>query len=410
MRVEALHASIIDALHAHIALVDAEGVISAVNEQWCRFACENAHDAAAVGVGVNYIAVCDRAAAKDDAARDIAEALRRVLAGDLDRYEREYPCHAPHEQRWFRVQIGGFVGDDGRRNAVLAHENITTLKLAEQRLIVRNAGVQAELDKARAELVRNTRLVTIGQVAASIAHELRNPLGAIRNAAYLIRRVARGTDQADGPKITRYLDIIESEVAGSDRIIADLMAMARGRPPERVTAPVAELVTEALSRIPGLPSGAVSVAYDPGPSAELFVDPGQFGQVIENLVANGLQACERVGHPPRVHVGVAATPAAAEVRIADAGDGIRPEFLERVFEPMFSTRVKGTGLGLSICRQVVRGHGGAIFVDAEPSELGGAAFVIRLPGREVPAPAAPAAPGPAEADIGADARSNGAAR
>ncbi|MEM1185945.1 MAG: HAMP domain-containing sensor histidine kinase [Planctomycetota bacterium] len=384
MRVQALLPEALNAIHAHVALVNDCGVIVAVNAAWDRFAADNAYAAAGSGLGTNYIEVCEASGATDPGAREIADALRDVLDGRRDAYEREYPCHSPDAQRWFRLQIGGYT-EDGRRTAVLAHENITTLKLAERRLADRNALVQAELDRARADLVKHTRLVTIGQVAASIAHELRNPLGAIRNAAYLLKKkLPAGLED---PR--RYVGIIESEVASSDRIIGDLMEMARGRSPECARVSAGQLVRDAVARIPDAPIGAVESAYEPGEYAELFIDEGQFAQVLINLISNGLQACERAGRDKRVHVGVAATPQAAEIVVCDAGDGIDPAHRERIFEPMFSTRAKGTGLGLAICKQTVERHGGTITLTDTPSPLGGCCFVVRIPGPSANSPNAP---------------------
>lgn len=382
MKAEAVLPVALNALHAHIAVVDANGVIVAVNEPWRRFARDNKFPDPADGIGTNYLEVCERASRKDRDVADMAVALREILSGRRDAYEHEYPCHFRNEQRWFRVQIGGYE-EHGQRSAVIAHENITRLKEAEQELARQKAVVEEQLASARADLVKHTRLVTIGQVAASIAHELRNPLGAIRNATYLLRRKMTDPDEA----VDRYLGIIEDEVAGSDQIIADLMEMTRGKAPDLERVPARAAIEEVFKKIGNPDDVNLVVRFVRGDDAIIEVDRGQLAQVLTNLVSNAIQACKgetasnrRGPHPTdTVEVLVDSTDNAVEVRVSDTGPGIPAELLERVFEPMFSTRTKGTGLGLAICRQIVERHGGRIFFSNEPSRLGGATAIVRLP-------------------------------
>ncbi len=374
MNAEAALPVALNALHAHIALIDDGGVIVAVNDPWRRFARDNRYPDPTDGVGTNYLELCERVGRKDKAIRSMADGLREILAGRQDNYDLEYPCHSSTEERWFRVQIGGYQ-ENGRRAAVIAHENITALKQAERELGRQKAGVEVELAEARADLVKHTRLVTIGQVAASIAHELRNPLGAIRNAAYLLRRKLKDADES----IDRYLTIIEQEVAGSDQIIADLMEMTRGKAPDLERVPARAAIEEVFEKIGNPDEVKLAVRFAQGDDAVIEVDRGQFAQVLINLVSNAIQACKERPGAHTVEVLVNAADDSLEIRVSDSGPGIPPEFIERVFEPMFSTKTKGTGLGLAICRQIVERHGGRIWFDDTRSHLGGATAIVRLP-------------------------------
>ncbi len=128
-----LHASM-DALSAHIAILDQSGAILFVNEAWRAFAAKNDIDLECVSEGANYLAVCDGATNEDaEMAKCFAERIREVLSGKLLFYEMEYPCHSPYEQRWFIVRVTSFQGD-GSRYAAIAHENITERKQAEEAL------------------------------------------------------------------------------------------------------------------------------------------------------------------------------------------------------------------------------------------------------------------------------------
>ena len=377
MRTDVLLPLALDGLHAHVALVDASGVITTVNRAWRRFAEDNGYPDPSAGVGVDYVDLCRCAGRAEPTAAEIADGLERVLTGVAESFEHEYPCHAPTEQRWFRVQIGGYEDEAGQRGAVVAHENITTLKLAESDVRGQRDDVQAQLDRARAELVKHTRLVTIGQVAASIAHDLRNPLGAIRNAVYLLKKKLGNVGPEAVEDAERYLTIIDEEVSTSDHIIADLMALAHGKPPVRTRIDAGVLVDETIRRMPGA-SGAVTAEVAPG--VELYADAGQLVQVLTNLISNGLDACDRAGRNRAVTLRIAADERRAEIIVGDAGDGVPEGEADRVFEPLYSTRTRGTGLGLAICRQLVRSHGGHIAVSPDPDPLGGARFVVELPG------------------------------
>lgn len=228
------------------------------------------------------------------------------------------------------------------------------------------AGDEFALD--RQQLVRQTQLATIGQLAASLAHELRNPLAVVRNTVYLIKRkLAKGeTAQA-----MEYLDLIDRELSSADRMIREMVAMTRGEPPRRQLVELDELLAAARER---LPSGLRIDWGREGPGLTLHVDRDQFVQVFGNLFLNAAQAMG--GDGGRISVLSRAGGEADEIRVSDTGPGISPEWAEQVFEPLFTSRRSGAGLGLTICRQIVERHGGTITV--EPNAPG-AVLRICLP-------------------------------
>lgn len=230
---------------------------------------------------------------------------------------------------------------------------------------------QAELERLRAQVVRQTQLATIGQLSASIAHELRNPLGVIRNAAYLLGRKAPKEED----RLRKYLTIIEEETAAADQIITELMAMTRGQAPRKEPVELRRLVQDALGRM-RLPE---SVRWRSECLPDPFVvhaDPSQLGQVIRNLFVNSVQA---MGGSGEITLAARRNDAFDEITVADTGPGIPPDVRRQVFEPLFTTKSKGTGMGLAICRQIVERHGGTL--EALDND-GGAVFHIRLPRSE----------------------------
>lgn len=131
---ERFNRATLDSLSAHVAVLDASGKIVATNRAWRRFAGANDTAWQTVGEGTNYLAICDRAAeAGDSDARAAARAIRQVLAGEQESWVHEYPCHSADEQRWFYCRVTRFP-DDGAAHVVVSHENITAMKLAQERL------------------------------------------------------------------------------------------------------------------------------------------------------------------------------------------------------------------------------------------------------------------------------------
>jgi len=229
--------------------------------------------------------------------------------------------------------------------------------------------VEAELEKAREELVRQTRLAAIGQVSASIAHELRNPLGSVRNAVYYLKRHT----PKDDATVAEFLDVIDDEVSASDRIIGNLLEMTRAKAATKQVFDLAELVNDVFSKAKDAEQISCRIELAPDPF-EVHADPYQLRQVIVNLVDNAVQA---MGGQGQLHVNVARSDDYDVISFCDTGPGIPPDVHESLFEPLVTTKAKGVGLGLTICRQIVEGHGGTI--DVVDHEGGGAAFRVRLP-------------------------------
>jgi two-component system sensor histidine kinase HydH len=223
------------------------------------------------------------------------------------------------------------------------------------------------------------RLATIGQFAASIGHELRNPLGVIESSLYLLRQHLGAA--AANPAVAKHLDRIGGEVTRANKTIQDILDLARNRPPQRRNAPLGELVASAADGAMLPATVRLSVAITPADLA-VEVDPDQIRQVLVNLFVNAAQAMPEGG---TIEVSAEAPSRAdARIRVRDDGPGIPVELRPRIFEALFSTKAKGSGLGLALCRRILEAHGGSI--DLEPS-VGGAAFSLVVPLASAGAPA-----------------------
>jgi len=235
--------------------------------------------------------------------------------------------------------------------------------------------VAAELEKVRRELVRHTQLATIGQVSASIAHDLRNPLGVIRNAVFLLKRKV-DPEQA---KCLHYLDIIQQETAAADKIITGLMAMSRGKLPAKQSVNLIEVIEAARQRS-GAPDSVQWLIAGNVEHMQVEADPALLEQVLRNLFVNALQA---LGGTGTITIEARRENGWDEIGVTDTGPGISDDHRQEIFEPLFTTKAKGTGLGLTICRQIIERHGGSIEL-ANTSQ--GAGFYVRLPHGEINAP------------------------
>jgi signal transduction histidine kinase len=227
-----------------------------------------------------------------------------------------------------------------------------------------------ELREAQEALIRQEKLAVLGQLAGGVGHELRNPLGAIKNAAYFLNMVLEEPD----PEVKETLEILEKEVATSERTISGLLDFARPKPPTRRRTDIEEVVQEALSRVT-VPENVEVVSQLDGRLPIILADSDQLGQVFGNIILNAVQAMPEGGQ--LIIKSQVPSPEWVAVSFMDTGVGIPEENLGRLFEPLFTTKAKGIGLGMAVTKTLVEGHGGKIEVE---SEVGvGTTFTVRLP-------------------------------
>ncbi|RJP47307.1 MAG: PAS domain S-box protein [Anaerolineaceae bacterium] len=226
-----------------------------------------------------------------------------------------------------------------------------------------------ELQKAQEQLVRHERLATLGQLAGSIGHELRNPLGVISNAIYFLKMAQPDAND----RIKEYLDIIESETRISDKIVTDLLDFTRVKSLDRQAVSVSELIGQALERNPAPPSVDVSLDL-PADLPRIHADPRHILQVLGNLTVNACQAMTNGGE-----LTLSAHPHGDMIAIAvrDTGSGIPPDHMEKLFEPLFTTKTTGIGLGLAVSRKLAEANGGRIEVQSEAGV--GSTFTLYVP-------------------------------
>lgn len=258
--------------------------------------------------------------------------------------------------------------------------DITARKYAEEQVAKYTEKLEEMVDErtrqlkdAQEQLLRQERLAALGQVAGSIGHELRNPLGVIANAVYFLKLVLTDANTT----VRDYLDIIENETRTADKIVTELLDFTRIKSLDRQPVSVSELVAHAFERYPAPPSVQVTLDIPPG-LPPVYADRRHVEQILGNLVTNAYQAMSDEG---RLSVISEQFSVSSEhwirITVEDSGPGIPPANLEKIFEPLFTTKPRGIGLGLPVSRKLAEANGGRLEVH---SELGkGAAFTLYLP-------------------------------
>jgi signal transduction histidine kinase len=243
-------------------------------------------------------------------------------------------------------------------------------------------GSEVFTDKLQQHMIVADRLSSLGELAASIAHEINNPLAVISESAGWLRAEARRTD-SDRSELVRStefaLDKIESAIDRAVRISRNFLRFARAPDAVVRTIDLGELAAEVrdlTGKMAAHSDVAIELLVNDGAVRSVASDPYQLRQVLLNLVTNAIQA---VGPHGRVEIRVGGGPDEVRIEVCDNGPGIPEEHLERIFEPFFTTKGEGqgTGLGLAVSRGIVEKLGGCIEVENRPGE--GCTFRLILP-------------------------------
>jgi two-component system cell cycle sensor histidine kinase/response regulator CckA len=363
---ERLARAALDALTAHVVILDGEGVILATNQSWKSFAAKNGLPAGHVGEGVNYLDACDDTSAESvPEAAQMAQGIRDIIAGRREQLLLEYSCHARTEQRWFLCRVTHFAGV-GPVRIVVAHENITQFKLLEQQ-------------QRRAQ-----RLESLGTLAGGIAHDLNNALAPIMMGVEMLRR--------QYPRESHMLDAIEGSAQRGADMVRQLLTFAKGAEGERASIDPRLLLKEMQKIVRATFPKNIHMSVKPDEQLpSVLGDATQLHQVLLNLCVNARDAMPDGGtltieaQTRDVDaVFAAAVPDAkpgryVALRVSDTGGGIPAEIQDRIFDPFFTTKgpEKGTGLGLSTVMGIVKGHGGFIQIYSQPRL--GSVFTVYLP-------------------------------
>ncbi len=231
-----------------------------------------------------------------------------------------------------------------------------------------------ELREAQEKLVRSEKLAAIGQLAGGIGHELRNPLGAIKNAVYYVKgKVSKSELGQKEPRVMEFLEIMEDEINASTKIISDLVGFSRVQKPSASPATIEKVIEDALSHMV-IPENIELTKKLDADLPEVEIDSDQIHQVFANMITNAVQAMPEGG---KLTVAAREKGRFLEVEIADTGCGIPGESVDKIFDPLFTTKAQGIGFGLAVCKAIIDRHEGNIEVKSKMGK--GTTFNIKLP-------------------------------
>ena len=259
-------------------------------------------------------------------------------------------------------------------------QDISARKIAESELAKYRAQLEElvrerteQLQAAQQELVQKERLAVLGQLTATVSHEIRNPLGTVANSIYLLKESLKGEEHIH---LARPLKLAERNVERCDNIISELLDFSRQRMIEKEPLAIGRWLTELLGEI-SIPD-EVQLHWELDLHTIVPVDSERLRRVMINVITNALQAFYEVSdRVKKLEIRSRKVDECYEITVSDNGPGMSKEILERIFEPMFSTKTFGVGLGVPIIKNVLEGHGGGVKYHSEVGK--GTTVVMSLP-------------------------------
>jgi signal transduction histidine kinase/integral membrane sensor domain MASE1 len=350
---EALNRAVLGSLSGAVAVVDREGVIVRVNEAWIQLSRGRSGILLpAFEMGGNYLEACRRdAEAGIVEAQAALEGLEAVLEGTRRGFSVEYAGPGSEQGIWWEMLVVQLDRPEG--GAVITHRDVSDRKRTEH-----------EAQEQRQGLAHAARVLAVGELAGSLAHELNQPLAAMVANAQAAQRLLGQSATEPGELREILSDIVQDGKRGAE-VIRGVRALLRRSDPDRAVVDMNGLVLE-VARL--LRSEAIlkriSVRLETSPDVlPVLGERVQLQQVILNLVMNAYEAVNDVADGPRELVVQTRDEAAGvQVFVSDSGPGLSDETMERMFQPFFTTKAGGLGLGLAISRTIVRAHGGEIRV------------------------------------------------
>ncbi len=292
--------------------------------------------------------------------------------------EREFVFVRRDGRRMYAlVSVSSILDDDGSFNGSLALvTDITLRRLMEQKLQDYSSNLEeivkqrtSELLEAQAKLIKAERLAAIGQVAAMVGHDLRNPLTGINSALFYLKR--KLTANAE-PTTLAMLDVIEKDVKYANTIITDLMDYSREIQLDLNEATPSQVIAESIALVT-VPEN-VHVLNSTQSTPILRLDVEKIKRVFANFIKNAVEAMPNGGE---LAVSSKELGREVEFKVADKGTGMSKEVLEKIWTPFFTTKARGMGLGLPICKRVIDAHQGKVSVESIVGQ--GTTFTITLP-------------------------------
>lgn len=315
----------------------------------------------------------------EDREATLAARARLAIGAAMGPLTNRYLCK-DGTYRWFEWRS---VGCPERGLVYAAARDVTDQKAAEERLVQ----AQALHEKLQRQLVFADRMASVGTLAAGVAHEINNPLGAVSaNVALILEELGEAPSPERTTELQEMAGAVQEGVDRIRKIVRGLKTFSRAEEERRAIIDVRPVLELAINMTFNEIRHRARLVKDYGPTPMIEADDARFAQVMINLLVNAAQALpegDSASHEIRL---VTSTDAAgrAVIEVRDTGAGIPAANLDRIFDPFFTTKAvgTGTGLGLSICHTIVSGMGGTITVESEEGR--GTSFRVAIPGASKP--------------------------
>ena len=350
--------------HSIVAITDSEGTIIYANRTFCELSKYSEEEL----IGQNH-RLLKSDEHSDEFFTDLWNTISsgKVWDGEIKNRAKDGTFY------WLKSTIVPvFDSDKNIQNFVAIRTDITKEKKVESKLLAlekkllkQNENLLSEVESKSSDLVKSERLATIGTMASRVAHDLKNPLTIMHTYAEMLTpEILSKLESKDKEKWLR----MQNSIFDMDRIIEDVLDFARTTEIKKKSSSFMSILKLAMNHVKF--SYGITVNL-PEKNITIKCDPRKIEGVLSNLLNNAVQAVDGQGE---VNVTTSVDSNILTVNISDSGPGIPEKNLEKVFEPMFTTKTTGTGLGLVICKSIVEQHGGTISVSNKPTT-----FTITLP-------------------------------
>jgi C4-dicarboxylate-specific signal transduction histidine kinase len=372
---EALNRAVLASLSGAVAVIDRAGAIVRVNETWGRLGhTPGGRFLSGLVVGGNYLDACRRAAERGvQEAEPVRAGVLAVLERTREGFSLEYAGPERAHGGWWEILVVPLDRPEG--GAVVTHRDISDRKRGEH-----------EAQQQRESLAHAARVLAVGELAGSLAHELNQPLTAMVTNALAARRLIH-QPTPDLVELRAILsDIVQDGKRGAD-VIRGVRGLLRRGDSEQAAVDLNPLVREVAGLLGSdAATKGITVRLEMSPDLPpVLGERVQLQQVILNLFMNAYEAMSGAPDGPReLVVRTRCGPAGVEFLVSDTGPGLSDEAFARMFEPFFTTKPEGLGLGLSISRTIVRDHGGEIRVVRHAGR--GSTMSVTLPPAGAPGP------------------------
>ena len=363
----------IDIAGVIFVVIDAEQKVSLINNKGCEILGYKKEDIEGKNWFDNFV--------PDKSRKKVSEAYNKLILGEIElvEYFENIIVTSRGEERVISWHNTVIRDDEGNITSTLSSgEDITERKKAETELKRLKENLETEVLKKSKELLeaqdkvaKAERLAVLGKLAGMVAHELRTPLGVIKHKVYYLKNNLISLMKDN--KVISHLNIIDSEVNSSDKIIEDILSFARIKEPNLKTCSFDHIIKKSVSVVDIPENIDLKIEMD-GELPDAMLDSSQMKLVFANIIMNAVQSMPDGGS---LSIEGSMEDHHLKVMIIDAGEGISEENISKIFDVLFTTKIRGTGLGLSVCQSIVNLHGGTIGVESK--EGSGTTFTVTLP-------------------------------